>query len=543
MLRALGGREGHLGRVAGRDGGRPPGNDAATVPLNRPAAGGPRIVHGATWRERLLVPELVAIGLAVAVVSSLGSPMVPTVADDYDVSLGTAQWGLTAALLAGAVVTPVLGRLADGRYRRQVIVAALGTITAGGAAAALPLGFGALLAGRTLQGVGLGLMPMAMAVARDHLPAERGTRTVAALSVTTATGVGIGYPISGFLVDTVGLRATFAVSAAVTGLVMLGATLSVPASDHRTQEPVDLRGAAALAVGVSALVVALSELPTWGAVSLPFAALVALAATALAVFVRRTLAARHPLVDLRSLSVPSVRVAHTVAVLAGVGMYFLFSLAIRYVQTPVSTGYGQGRTVLAAGLILAPFSVASLAVNRLTGVIRRRMDGRWLMPLGCGAFAAAMVAFGSARSEVWQLVVVMVLAGVGVGTVFAAMPQMIVAAVPASETGSALGFNQVLRTVGSSIGSAASAAVLAANTSPGARFPLDRGYTVSAIIGLAVWLVALGTGWPRRSLRLGPPSPELARYEAESVDAEVAGAVMYEPDTATPPQRRDEPGR
>src|SRR3546814_9569757 len=68
---------------------------------------------------------------------------------DYDVSLGTAQWGLTAALLAGAVVTPGLGRLADVRYRRQVILAALGTITAGGASAALPLGCAALLAGRT----------------------------------------------------------------------------------------------------------------------------------------------------------------------------------------------------------------------------------------------------------------------------------------------------------------------------------------------------------------------------------------------------------
>lgn len=401
----------------------------------------PRIVDGGSWRERLLVPELVAIGLAVAVVSGLGSPMVPTVADDYDVSLGTAQWGLTAALL----------------------------------------------------------------------------------------------------VDTVGLRATFAVSAAATGLVMVGAALSIPASDHRTQEPVDLRGAAALAVRVSALVVALSELPSWGAASLPFAALVALAATALAVFVRRTLAVRHPLVDLRSLSVPSVRVAHIVAVLAGVGMYFLFSLAIRYVQTPVRTGYGQGRTVLAAGLILTPFSVASLTVNRLTGVIRRRMDGRWLIAIGCGAFAAAMVAFGSARSEVRHLVVVMVLAGVGVGTVFAAMPQMIVSAVPASETGSALGFNQVLRTIGSSIGSTASAAVLDAETVPDARFPLDRGYTTSAIIGLAVWLVALATAWPRSSLRLGPPTPELARYEAESVDAEVAGAVMYEPDAARPRQHRDTP--
>lgn len=505
------------------------------MPLTASAPAAPRIVDGSTWRERLLVPELVAIGLAVAVVSSLGSPMVPTVADEYGVSLGAAQWGLTAALLAGAVVTPVLGRLADGRHRRRVIISALATITVGGGVAALPAGFGALVLGRTLQGVGLGLMPMAMAVARDHLPAERAPRTVAALSVTTATGVGIGYPISGFLVDTVGLRPTFVVSAAATGLVMLGAAASIPVSDHRTQGPVDLRGAAALAIGVSAVVVALSELPTWGAASVPFAGLLVVAAVAISVFVRRTLAARHPLVDLRSLSVPSVRIAHGVAVLAGIGMYFLFSLAIRYVQTPVSTGYGQGRTVLAAGLILTPFSVASLAVNRLTGVVRRWIDGRWLMPLGCLAFAAAMVVFGWARSEVWQLVVVMVLAGIGVGTVFAAMPRMIVAAVPAEETGSALGFNQVLRTIGSSIGSAASAAVLAANTSPGARFPLDRGYTVSAIIGLAVWLVALGTGWPRRSLRLGPPSPELARYEAESVDAEVAGAVMYEPDADRQP--------
>jgi hypothetical protein len=114
--------------------------------------------------------------------------------------------------------------------------------------------------------------------------------------------------------------------------------------------------------------------------------------------------------------------------------------------------------------------------------------------------------------------------------------------VPAAETGSALGFNQVLRTIGSSVGSAASAAVLAAETAPGARFPLDRGYTTSAVVGLAVWLVALATAWPRSSLRLGPRGPELARYEAESVDAEVAGAVMYQPDVAARPDEAPERG-
>src|SRR3546814_752089 len=108
---ALEERQRRVGRVDRRDVGRPRRSDGATMALTESAPAQPRIVDGATWRERLLVPELVAIGLAVAVVSSLGSPMVPTIADDYDVSLGTSQWALTSALLAGAVVTPVLGRL------------------------------------------------------------------------------------------------------------------------------------------------------------------------------------------------------------------------------------------------------------------------------------------------------------------------------------------------------------------------------------------------------------------------------------------------
>lgn len=493
-----------------------------------------RLVHGDGWPDRLLVPVLVAIGLAVAVVSSLGSPMVPTVSDEYGVSLSTAQWALTAALLAGAVVTPVLGRLGDGRYRREVILGTLATITIGGALAALPLGYGVLLVARACQGVGLGLMPMAMAVARDHLPGPRGASTVAILSVTTAAGVGIGYPVSGFLVDSVGLHGTFAFAAAVTGLVLVGAVLTIPRSDHRTHHPVDGQGALALAVGVSAVVVALSELTAWGAASPGFVGLLAVSVVALVGFVRHELRAPRPLVDLRTLAVPSVRVAQSVAVLAGVGMYFLFSLAVRYVQTPVSVDYGQGRTVLVAGLALTPFSIASLATNRLTPVLRRRVGAQWLMPLGCAAFVGAMVFFGLARSEIWHIVVTMALAGIGVGTVFAAMPQMIVAAVPAHETGSALGFNQVLRTVGSSVGSAASAALLAANTTDASPYPLDRGYTVSAAVGLVVWLAALVVGWPRRSLRTAPPSEGLERLEHESVGGEAAGAIIYEPDPEPP---------
>src|SRR5438552_2641325 len=83
------------------------------------------------------------------------------------VSLGSAQWTLTVALLSGAVATPVLGRLGAGPHRRATILATLAVVVAGSALTVLPLPFAWLLAGRAAQGVGLGLTALMMGVARD----------------------------------------------------------------------------------------------------------------------------------------------------------------------------------------------------------------------------------------------------------------------------------------------------------------------------------------------------------------------------------------
>ena len=74
------------------------------------------------------MPVLVGITLVVAVISSLGAPLLPDVAKELSVSLPSAQWSLTAALIAGAISAPVLGRLGDGRHRRQAVLWALNTL-------------------------------------------------------------------------------------------------------------------------------------------------------------------------------------------------------------------------------------------------------------------------------------------------------------------------------------------------------------------------------------------------------------------------------
>ena len=62
------------------------------------------------------------IALVVAVVGSLGAPLITSVTVLYRVSLSSAQWTLTSTLLAGAIATPVLGRLGSGWRRREVIL-------------------------------------------------------------------------------------------------------------------------------------------------------------------------------------------------------------------------------------------------------------------------------------------------------------------------------------------------------------------------------------------------------------------------------------
>ena len=451
-----------------------------------------------------LLPVLITIGLAVAMVSSVGAPMVPTVADEYDISLAAAQWSLTITLLAGAITAPMLGRLGDGGRRRDVLVGTLIGICCGSVVCAIPGPYWLLLCGRAMQGLGLGLMPMTMAVARDHLPPSESGRAIAALSITTATGVGVGYPLSGFLADVVGFHATHLVVAFIVSAVGYAAVRVVPSSAHLPPRRFDRAAAALLAGGVAAIVIASAESSAWGLTSLPILALVGAATLLLTLWARRELRTAHPLIELRTLRFAAVQVAQSGAVLAGAGMFFTMAVIIRYVQTPRSVDYGLGGSVLVAGLLLVPFSAASLAVHRMLPVLFRRMPQAWLMSLGSFVAGVSMVVFTIWRSSLWQLAVVSGIAGAGIAMVFAALPLLVVGVVAPHETGSTLGFNQVSRTVGGAIGSAGSGAILAAYTS--ARFPTNRGYTVAGISAVAVWLLAILVSIPRRAQRQHAPA-------------------------------------
>ena len=201
---------------------------------------------------------------------------------------------------------------------------------------------------------------------------------------------------------------------------------------------------------------------------------------------------RRPLVDVMALRHPAVARANLIMGVSGIAMYLLFTLITRYVQTPPQAGYGYGLTDFEAGLVLVPFSVLGFLAGRVVPRLRQRVGPFPLLAVSGVVVTAACCLFAATRTlgVAWPIAAMGVL-GFGVGGFSATMPQAILAVTPAEDTAAAISVNQVVRSVGFSIGSALSGLVLAAYTPAGHFAPTGPGYTTTAWAGAALAIVSI----------------------------------------------------
>jgi hypothetical protein len=274
----------------------------------------------------------------------------------------------------------------------------------------------------------------------------------------------------------------------------------------------DTPGAVLLGAGLMSLLVAVSEGQSWGWGGPRVATLLVLAVVFFSLWLRREAATRYPLVQVKLLRHRALIVTNVAGFLISLWQYLFMPLLVNLVQTPKSTGYGLGSTVLVAGAVLVPFSILSGGVSPITAVLGSRLGMHRVVPIGALFMALAPMVFAVSGGSLLLCFVVMGIAGIGAGLSNAAIPGIIVRAVPAAETGSALAFNLVVRFVGFAMGSALSSSILAGYTSPGHTFPRPTGFVLAMYIsaGMAVGAAAISSrlgGLPRSSLEEAPPAP------------------------------------
>jgi len=142
-----------------------------------------------------------------------------------------------------------------------------------------------------------------------------------------------------------------------------------------------------------------------------------------------------------------------------------------------------------------------MAMSPVAARLTRLFGPRALLVAGAGAMVVAYSAALVASSEVWQIALVNALIGVGIGLGYAAMPILIMRAVPATETGAANGLNALMRSLGTSAAAAVMGAVLAASAVDvdGLQVPTHDGFQLTFLIGLGAAIVAgtLGLSIPK----------------------------------------------
>jgi EmrB/QacA subfamily drug resistance transporter len=427
---------------------------------------------------------------AYALLQSLVLPVLPTIQHDLHTSQSTVTWVLTVYLLSASIFTPILGRVGDMVGKERMLVATLAALALGSLLAGLSQSIGLLIFARAIQGIGGAVLPLSFGIIRDEFPAAKVTGGVGIIAAMTAVGGGAGIVLAGPIVTHLNYHWLFWIPMGITVIAAVCAKFFVPESPVRTPGRISWLAAVLLSAWLVALLVAVSEAPSWGWGSAAVIGLIALSVVIGVVWVIVESRSREPLIDMRMMRVPAVWTNNLVAFLFGVGMYSVMAFLPEFVQTPKSSGYGFGASIIQSGLFLLPLTVAMFFAGLLSGRIAARIGSKAGVIVGsifsCGGYL--ILAF--ANTHAWEIYTVSTLLGVGLGLAYSAMSNLIVQAVPPSQTGVASGMNANIRTIGGAIGAAVMSSIVT-SVLMSSGLPSKSGYTrgfafLAAVTALAV---------------------------------------------------------
>ena len=416
----------------------------------------------------------------VSVISSLGAPLIPEISNYYGISPVLGKWSLTIALIASAVSTPIFAKLSDFGHYKTVVLTTLIATTVGCMLSSFTSNFYVFLVGRALQGIGLGIIPSLIIAANKMLPNSR--KTISALSVATAVGLGIGYPLSGVLTTFVNLKFTFLMGG-IFSLFAAIMSLQLINIKEDTRKTFDLLGAVLITLILTLLILLFNALESNAGIKSTLAYFIGFCLLLL-LWIKLEAKTKNPLISIRVIKLPESLIVNAISILSGSIIYILITASMLLVQQTSTPGLSE--TALMAGLVLVPFSLATLisryiTLNHLSSYTKALVGSLFLF--------LSIIAFMLINGKIIFEFISMALCGYGIGLIFGSIPHIIKDNLNKSDAAEAFSLNQLSRSVGYSIGSVLSVNIISMFFLNDAGEPSKASYRLLAITSLIITLL------------------------------------------------------
>ncbi len=391
------------------------------------------------------------IGMLVASISqTIVGPAMPRIVADLG-GIDHYSWVATAAMLTSAVSVPIMGKMSDLYGRRLFYIGGLIVFMLGAVVSGFSVTFEMLVAGRAIQGLGMGtIMPLSQTIIGDIIPPRQRGKYQGFMGAVFGVTAVAGPLAGGLITDNLGWRWNFFATLPL-GIIALFFVMRFLQLPHvQRKAVVDVLGIVTLAPALVTILLATS----WGGTSYPWGSaliiiLYVVGGLLLGAFIFVELRAEEPLLPLR-LFRNSVFTAANVAAFSVSMVMFGATIYI-----PVYAQGVLGVSATDSGLILLPLMIGFILVGIGAGLLITR-TGRYkeIMLLGVVTMFAGvwLMTRLDAGSSQLQLSVAMVVLGVGLGASMQQYTLVVQNAVAKRDLGIATASTQFFRNVGATVG-------------------------------------------------------------------------------------------
>ncbi|MFL6395484.1 MAG: MFS transporter [Nitrososphaeraceae archaeon] len=433
-------------------------------------------------------------------------PAIRDIITDFDISYSTSSWILTAYLIAGAVATPIAGKLSDIYGRKKMVMIILIIYILGISAGGFSTNISFLLVARVIQGIGISMFPIAFGIIRDQLAKDKLAIGIGVFSSMFAAGSVVGLAVGGSIIQSFGWHATFLsiVPVAIALWIIINRSIhgdnnerligiaekqgnSVEESDANTRSSnvdspkpnrvgdnsssdrrrpsLDIKGTIALAVTIASFLLTLTYIGSTSASSssndsvyhihITVISLGLLSIGSLILFVLIERRASSPLIELSLITHKILLPANIIILIFGMTMFMVYQTIPILVRSPHPLGFGGD--AVSSAMVQLPFMIVFLIFAPSSGFIVSKIGN--LKPTVAGTIIMTIGFFSLFMFHSTEFIVAINLAIVasGISLIQVGAFNITMEYTPMQFSGVSLGMSVVLVLIGSSIGPAIAA--------------------------------------------------------------------------------------